>query len=187
MVERRRALADDLDRLLADRSARVAAPLTVDPETWVDRMATARERVDRFEAVLDPPETGVYLEGRDARGVVHAVLADPPEPVLVSAGSPPETGVYDPQSVRATAAAHALAEREGRSIDHGVVAYPAAGVIRRISVGARRRGRYREVQRTIAAMDGPPARASADAKCESCEFSETCGTPTRSVRSLLGL
>ncbi|AWB26833.1 hypothetical protein [Halococcoides cellulosivorans] len=185
-VTARRAIAFEYERLLADRVARREAPLAVDPAVWRERMDRARERCDRFADLVDPPATEVYIEGSDAGGIVHKLLTDPPEPVLVSAGTPPETGVYDPQSVRATAAAQALADREG-PVEHATVEYPAVGRIRRIAIGARRRGRYREVCRTVAAMEDPPPRIDSTSKCEACEFQETCGTPTRSVRSLLGL
>lgn len=186
-ITRRRAIAGEYDRLLADRGAREAAPLAVDPARWLDRMTAARDRLDRFEELLDPPETDVYVAGERARGVIAKVLTEPPAPVLVSAGRPPERGVYDPQAVRATAAADALGDREGRAVERAIVEYPAYGEIRSIAIDRRRRGRYRSVRQTIASIEGPPPRIDNTAKCEACEFEERCGTPTRSVRSLLGL
>jgi len=160
-------------------------PIAVTPTTFRRNLGCVRARLDRFEALCDPPSRDVFLEGRDARGIAHKVLADPPAPSLVVAGAPPDSGVWEPQAVRATAMALALARERERPVERAYVEYAPYGVVRRLSVGARRRGQYRRALRTTEALDGPPPRVDDDAKCDACEYRETCGVTTRSLRSLL--
>ncbi len=62
------------------------------------------------DGLVAPTATDAYLEGKDARGIAHKVVAgqDGPAQTLVFAGQPPEDGVWEPQSVRLVAAAKAL-------------------------------------------------------------------------------
>jgi CRISPR-associated exonuclease Cas4 len=115
------------------------------------------------------------------------VLAEPIEPVLLSAGRPPHRGVWEPQSVHAVAAAKALAWEHERPVERVWVEYPAYGVIRQLRLTTRRKARYRRALRTVRELDGPPARINDRAKCDACEFADECGVRTRTLRSLLGL
>jgi CRISPR-associated exonuclease Cas4 len=127
------------------------------------------------------------VDGKDCRGVVDKVLdGDPPTPTLVSPGRPPERGVWHPQRVRAVAVAKALAWERERPVPAALVEYPAHGVVRRAEVTTRAARAYRRTLRTVRSMDGPPPRTDDDAKCEACDYRETCGVRTRSLRSLLG-
>jgi CRISPR-associated exonuclease Cas4 len=58
-------------------------------------------------------------------------------------------------------------------------------VIREVELTTRRTGDYRRALRTAESIDGPPARAANDAKCEPCEYREACGPKTRSLKSML--
>ena len=186
-IERRRALADDYERLLDDDAALLAAPIEPDPATVRERLRAARDRLDSWAGIADPADTDVYLAGKDARGIAHKLVPadEGTVPSLVFAGRPPEQGVWEPQTVRLVAAAKALSwEREGQ-VERAVAEYPAHGVVREVDVNARRAGIYRRALRTAESIDGPPARVDNDAKCEPCEFREQCGVRTRSLRSLL--
>jgi CRISPR-associated exonuclease Cas4 len=174
---------------------------------------------DYWDALVDPGEREVLLEGRDCRGIAHKVLervgeateegaeaetdagtgdgtgteienegdGRAPVPVLVSPGSPPERGVWGPQSVRAVAAAKALAWERGRPVERALVEYPAHAAVRAVSATTRRKARYRTALRTVRGLDGPPPRVRDSTKCEACEYVSECGVRTRSLRSLLGL
>jgi hypothetical protein len=144
--------------------------------------------------LVDPAERDALLTGQDCHGVAHKLLAPgegddptPPTPVLVSGGVPPPAGVWEPQSVRAVALAKALSWQRERAVPRALVEYPAAGVVRPVRLTTRKKARYRELLRTVETLDGPPPRLDDDAKCESCEYRETCGVKSRSLRSLLGL
>ena len=186
-VERIRKLAFDYERLLTDDGALLAAPLEVDPTTVRERLQDARDRLDGWDALVDPAARDAYLDGKDARGVAHKLVDGPdgPVPSLVFAGTPPDQGVWEPQTVRLVAAAKALSWEHERPVEHAYAEYPAHGVVRRIEVTARRAGVYRAAVRTAESIDGPPARADSDAKCSPCEYREQCGVRTRSLRSLL--
>ena len=123
----------------------------------------------------------------DCRGVAHKLLAEPPRPVVVSPGRPPERGVWEPQSVRATAAAKALAWERGRPVERAIVEYPAHGVVRRLRLTTARKAAYRRALRTVRSLDGPPPRLDDDARCAACDYRTECGTKTASLRSRLGL
>jgi CRISPR-associated exonuclease Cas4 len=170
------ALADAPADALADR------PIEVAPAEYRRRLADLRERPE-WPALADPEERDVLLEGRDCAGRVQKVL-DGSVPVLVSGGDPPESGVWEPQSVRAVAAGLALSYR-GASVERALVEYPAYAVVREVPLTARRRARFRRVRRAVEAIDGPPARVDSAEKCEACEYREQCGVRTRSLRSLL--
>ncbi|HMB51380.1 MAG TPA: hypothetical protein VKM69_12040, partial [Natronoarchaeum rubrum] len=117
---------------------------------------------------------------------VHKLLDNPPRPSLISAGSPPEQGVWEAQSVHAVAAAKALAWEREQPVERAYVEYPAHGVVRPIDLTVRRKARYRKAIRTLESIDGPPPRLRDDAKCDSCEYADECGVRTRSLRSMLG-
>lgn len=187
-VEAVRELAYRYDELagLAD-AALAEEPIAVSPLTWRRNLGATRARVDRFEELVDPPDRDVFLAGRDCHGVAHKVLEDPPLPVLLSAGEPPERGVWEPQSVRAVAAAKALAGERGRPVERALYEYPAHGVVRPVPLTTRRKATYRRALRSAESLDGPPPRLADDARCGPCRYRETCGVRTRSLRSLLGL
>ena len=180
-----RSLAFEYEHLLDVDAALLAAPIEVSPGTFRDRLTSARRELDAWDELADPPEQNTFLEGKDCRGVAHKVLEDPLAPSLVFAGRPPEEGVWEPQSVRLVAAAKALSWERERSVERAYAEYPAHGVVREIELTTRRTGAYRRALRTAESIDGPPARVANDAKCEPCEYRETCGTKTRSLKSML--
>lgn len=143
------------------------------------------------EACGGADDTGGLGEVAAADAVADAGDAspetDPPVPTLVAAGAPPESGVWEPQAVRAVAVAKMLAWERGREIPTALVEYPVVGVVRSVRVTVRRAARYRELLRTARAIDGPPPRISDRAKCDACDYRAECGVKTRSLRSLLGL
>lgn len=185
VVQERRALAFRYPSL-ADPDADLAAePIEVTPTQFRTNLACARERFDAWEDLADPPRTNVLLEGREARGIAHKVLDEPLSVSVVSAGDPPDEGVWQPQTVRAVAAAKALSWEEAVEVGHAYVECPAHGVIRRVPLSTRRKAIYREAVTRAEAIDGPPSRLSDDARCDPCEYREQCGVRTRSARSLL--
>jgi len=186
-VGRRREVAFRYEHLLTDESALRDAPIDVTPTQFRSRLGGVRARLaDRdWAGLVDPGDRDVLLSGRECRGIAHKVL-DGPTLSLVFAGEPPERGVWHPQSVRLVAAAKALAWERETPVERVFAEYPAHGVVREIELTTRRRAAYREAIRTAASIDGPPARVDNDAKCAPCEFSDECGTRTRSLRSLLG-
>ncbi len=162
------------------------APVVATPETYRDRLETVADRDDWAE-LIDPAERRVFLAGKDCHGLVHKLLAgDPPVPTLVSPGEPPERGVWEPQAVRAVAAAKALAWTREREIPRALVEYPAYGVVRTVRLTVRKKGAYRRALRAARGIDGPPPRLTDSTKCEPCPFREQCGVTTTSLRSLLG-
>jgi CRISPR-associated exonuclease Cas4 len=181
-----RQLAFEYERLLTDDAALVAAPIEVSPTAYRSRLGAAKARLDRWDALADPPERERTLTGREARGVAHKVLTDPLAPSLAFAGRPPEEGVWEPQTVRLVAAAKALAWEHETPVERAYAEYPAYGVIRAIPLTTRRKAAYRKAVRTAESVDGPPPRLADDSKCEPCEFREECGVRTRSLRSMLG-
>jgi CRISPR-associated exonuclease Cas4 len=184
----RRALAFRYPELLAPDADLRAEPVDATPTQFRARLSAAKERLDAWSSLADPPRREVLLEGKDARGIAHKVLTDPATVSVVSAGEPPERGVWEPDSVRAVAATKALAwERDAvEAIDHAYVEYPAHGVVRRIHVGTRRKAAYRHALRTARTLDGPPPRLDDDDRCAPCDYRTECGTRTRTLRSLLG-
>ncbi|AFZ72610.1 CRISPR-associated protein Cas4 [Natronobacterium gregoryi] len=190
-VDRIRALATRYEELLESPPGDLQAePIAVSPGAYHDRLEETRDRLSaagEWGRLQEPLHRNVVTTGRDCRGVVHKVLAEPVEPVLLSAGAPPEQGVWEPQSVQAVAAAKALAWEREMSIERAWLEYPAYGEIRSIELTTRRKARYRRALRTVWELDGPPPRTDNRSKCESCEFAGECGVRTRTLRSLLGV
>lgn len=180
-----RSLAFEYEHLLDVDAALLAAPIEVSPGVFRDRITATRRDLDAWDELADPPHRNAFLEGKDCRGVAHKVLEDPIAPSLVFAGRPPEEGVWEPQSVRLVAAAKALSWERERSVERAYAEYPSRGVIREIALTTRRTGAYRRALRTTDSIDGPPARVANDAKCEPCEYCESCGPETRSLKSVL--
>lgn len=174
---------------LLDPTADLPPEIEATPTQFRTRLSCARERFadDVWSGLADPDARDVLLEGREARGVAHKLFGDPPVPSLAFAGDPPDRGVWEPQAVRAVAAAKALAWERQRPVERAFAEYPAHGVVREVRLTTRRRAAYRRAIRAIESMDGPPPRSGSDEKCRACEYRSTCGTRTRSLRSLLGL
>lgn len=171
--------------LLAAKTELATEPIDVTPTTFRRNLGCSRARVESFEQLCDPTDRDVFLTGRDARGIAHKVIETPLAPSIVTTGSPPDRGVYVPQTVRAVAAAKALAWERETPVDRAYVEYATHGVIREIELTARRVGIYRRAMRTAASIEGPPKRTNDTTKCESCEYRQDCGVKTRSLRSLL--
>lgn len=189
VVGQRREIAFEYERLLEDSDRLRELPLAVTPTQFRSRLGCVRARLDRWDDLVDPVETRTFLAGRECRGIVHKLLrseSEPPSLSMVFAGEPPDRGVWKPQSARLVAAAKALSWEEKTAVRSVYAEYPAWGVIRRIEVGPRRTGAYREAVRIADSIDGPPARIRNEARCEPCEFRPECGVRSRSVRSLLG-
>lgn len=184
-VRNRRELAFRYEELLAPGFDLSSEPIAVTPTQFRARLHAARERLRAWDSLANPPGERVHLAGREARGVAHKVLADPLAVSVVSAGDPPERGVWAPQAVRAVAAGKALSWEREREVNLAFVEYPAHGRIRRITLTTRRKALYRQAVETVKALDGPPPRVDNDEKCAACEFRPECGTKTRSLRSLL--
>ena len=162
------------------------APIDVPPAEFRANLGRARSRLGAWDQIADPPRRYVYLEGRTSRGVAHKVLDRPLAPSIVSPGRPPPEGVWRPQSVRAVAAAKALAWEHETPVERAFVEYPAHGVIRDVRLTTRRKAAFRLALRTARSIDGPPPRLHDDAKCGTCEYRAECGVRTRTLRSLLG-
>ncbi|WP_254762451.1 CRISPR-associated protein Cas4 [Natrinema marinum] len=165
-------------------------PIAVSAVRYRDRLASTRDRLEdagHWYRLRNPDDRDVFAAGRHCRGVVHKVLSEPLEPVLLSTGEPPENGVWEPQSVHAVAAAKALAWEHGETVDRAWLEYPAYGEIRSLKLTTRRKAQYRSALRAVRELDGPPARTTNRSKCDPCEFAAECGVKTRTLRSLLGL
>jgi CRISPR-associated exonuclease Cas4 len=177
------------DELLDPGTDLADEPLAVSPVEYRSNLGQSRARVGPtvFDALRDPAGRDAFLEGRRVRGVAHKVLDEPLAPSLVVAGEPPETGVWEPQVVRAVALARALEWERQEPVERAYVEYAAHGVVRELELTARRTGAFRRALRTVDTMDGPPARTRQRSKCESCEYRGECGVRTRSLRSLLRL
>lgn len=186
-VEEIRSLAYRYDDLLDPGTTLTDEPIAVAPATYRSNLQGAKERLDYWPDVADPPETRVLLQGKDCRGIAHKLLCDRSIPVFVSAGEPPEHGVWKPHAVRATAAAKALAWEERKPVERALVEYPAYGRIRTVRLTTRRKAAYRRALEAVRSLDGPPPRLRNDPRCDACEYREECGTKTRSLRSLLSL
>ena len=189
-VAERRDLAFRYGDLLDGPDERLAdLPLAVEPAEFRANLARARRRFEAaWPAIRDPDERERLAEGRECRGIVHKVLSlDAPTPAMIFAGDPPAEGVWEPQTVRAVAAAKALSWETERSVDRAFVEYPAHGVIREIALTTRRKAAYRAAVEAVRSLDGPPPRLRGDAKCDACEYRAECGVRTRSLKSLLGL
>lgn len=161
-------------------------PIAVTPVTYRRNLGRSRARIGAFDALCEPSSREAFLTGRQARGIAHKIIEQPLAPSIVSTGDPPEMGVWSPQTVRAVAAAKALAWEHETAVERAFIEYSTHGVIREIELTARRVGMYRRALRTVASIDGPPPRTRNTSKCESCEYRAQCGVRTRSLRSLLG-
>ena len=163
-------------------------PIRRSPAAYRRNLARLRDG-PLYDRLVDPVAERAFLSGRDCHGIVHKLLTGdddgPPVPVLCSPGEPPENGVWEPQSVRAVAAAKALSWERERRVEEAIVEYPAVGVVRTVRLTTRRKAAYRRALRAARAIDGPPARVDDD-RCSACEYQETCGTRRRSIRSMLG-
>lgn len=162
-------------------------PIATSPQTYRSNLESAKARLDRWAELAAPEESRIFVEGKDAHGVVHKLLTDPASPVIVSPGEPPEQGVWEPHSVWATAAAKAVSWETGEPIERAYLEYPAYGVVRPIRLTTRRKAAYRKALRIAAGLDGPPPRLRNDSRCGSCEYRDECGTKTQSLRSRLSL
>lgn len=180
-----RELAGRYDALAVASTAALATyDLAVEPPEFRSNLAAS---LDRHPGVADPAETAVFVRGKDTHGRAAKVHDGPLSVSVVTPGSPPEAGVWEPQAVRAVAAAKALAWREEATVDHAYVEYARHGVVRRVELTTRRKAAYRRALRTVRALDGPPPRLHDDAKCGACEYSDECGAKTRTLGSLLSL
>lgn len=176
------------DRRLRERS------LAVSPATYRSNLAALAER-DDYGRLVDPALRNVVLYGRDCHGVAHKVLesagdgedAPSPTPTVVSPGDPPPRGVWGPQRVRAVAVAKALAWERGREVPRALVEYPSHGVVRTVRLTTRNKSAYRRTLWTVRSMQGVPSRIRDEAKCDACDYRTTCGTKTRSLKTMLGL
>ncbi|WP_330631189.1 CRISPR-associated protein Cas4 [Halocatena halophila] len=156
-------------------------PIAVSPSCFRENLRSARRRVDRFDELCSPTRRSVYLAGTDAHGVAHKLLANPPAPSIVSVGTPPSTGVWEPHAVRAVGAAKALAYEREMRIETAYVEYATHGVIREFEITGRRRAQYRRAVRTVETLGDPPPRLQQRTKCNSCEYRESCGVRTESL------
>jgi len=186
VVAERRDLAHRYGELIDAPDAAFAGLATEGPpERYRRNLRRARDRIDDWAALADPPHRDVLLSGRECRGVAHKVIEDPPRPSVVSPGSPPDEGVWEPHAVHAVAAAKALAWERERPVERAYVEYPAYGVVRAVQLTTRRKAAYRTAVRTVESLDGPPPRLKNRDKCNPCEYSDECGVTTRTLRSLL--
>lgn len=182
-----RNLAFRYEELLEPSSDLTDEPIAVSPTQYRSNLGRAKARLDRWADLVDPDDRQVFLEGKDAHGIAHKLLSDPPVPVVVSPGEPPDRGVWEPHAVRATAAAKALSWERETPIERPYVEYPAYGVIREVRLTTRKKAKYRRALRTTRSLDGPPPRLRDDPRCETCEYRSECGTKTGSLRSRLSL
>lgn len=185
-VTERRDLAFRYEALLDPARDLHEEPIDATPTQFRARLSAAKERLDDWPGLVDPDGREVLLEGKDARGIAHKLLDDEPTVAIVSAGEPPERGVWQPDSVRAVAAAKALAWERETPVEHAYVEYPAHGIVRRVELGTQRLAAYRHALRVARSMDGPPPRLENDDRCTACDYRAECGTRTRTLRSLLG-
>jgi len=169
---------------VASAAALATYDIAVEPHEF---RSNVRASLDRHPRVSDPAETAVFVRGKDAHGRVAKVHTGPLAVSVVTPGSPPEAGVWEPQSVRAVAAAKALAWRESTPVETAYVEYARHGVVRELSLTTRRKAAYRRALRAVRGLDGPPPRLHDDAKCGACEYSDRCGAKTRTLGSLLSL
>lgn len=186
-AEARQALAFQYAELRTAADETLAElPINCSPASYREALHELSTRSD-WEPLCAPAETEYFVEGKDCHGLIHKLLAgEPPVPTVISPGTPPDNGVWEPQAVRAVAVANALAWERQREIPRTLVEYPAVGVIRDVDLTCRRTAAYRRALRTVRSMDGPPPRVN-DSRCESCDYRTKCGVKTRSLKSLLGL
>jgi CRISPR-associated exonuclease Cas4 len=184
---RRQRLAFRYDELRDADDARLdAEPTALAPSAYRAALERLAERND-WAALRDPVGTHVSLDGKDCHGRVHKLVdtADGRVPSFVSPGAPPERGVWEPQQVRAVAAAKALSWERGEATSHALVEYPAYGVVRTVRLSTRAKAAYRRALRAVRSLDGPPPRLRNTSRCRACSYRDRCGVKTRSMRSLL--
>jgi len=186
-VARIRNLAFRYEELLDPSADLTDEPIEATPTQYRSNLGSAKVRLDRWNDLVDPHDTQVFLRGKDANGIAHKLLSDPPAPVIVSSGEPPDRGVWEPHAVRATAAAKALSWERKAPVERPYVEYPAYGIVREVRLTTRKKAKYRRALRTARSLDGPPPRLRNDPRCESCEYRGECGTKTGSLRSRLSL
>lgn len=178
-----RDIATRYDELaVASEAALATFDVAVPPP---DFRSNLRASLDRHPRVSTAPETDAFLRGKDAHGRAAKVHTDPLAVSVVAPGSPPEQGVWEPQSVRAVAAAKALSWREETPVESAYVEYARHGVVREVAMTTRRKAAYRRALRAARSLDGPPPRLHDDAKCGACDYREECGVETKTLRSLL--
>ena len=103
-----RNLAFRYEELLDAERTLTNEPIVPTPTRYRSNLEDTKARLERWDELVEPPKTRVFLAGKDANGIAHKVLSEPPTPVIVSPGEPPDRGVWNHQAVRATAAAKAL-------------------------------------------------------------------------------
>jgi len=185
---RRQRLAFEYDELRDAGDVRLRdLPIAHSPGAYRAALDRLAER-DDWAALCRPTATDVFLTGKDCRGRVHKLLdtADGTVPTFVSPGTPPERGVWEPQQVRAVAAAKALSWERETPTPHALVEYPTHGVVRTVRLTTRAKAAYRRALRAVRSLDGPPPRLRDSARCRACSYRDRCGVRTRSMRSLLG-
>ncbi|AHG04969.1 hypothetical protein HALDL1_16225 [Halobacterium sp. DL1] len=181
--ENARDVATRYDELAVASDAALATfDLAVPPPEFRSNL---RASLDRHPRVAGPAESDAFLRGKDAHGRAGKVHTGPPAVSVVTHGSPPEQGVWEPQSVRAVAAAKALSWREETAVESAYVEYARHGVVRELGLTTRRKATYRRALRAARSLDGPPPRLHDDAKCGACDYREECGVETKTLRSLL--
>ncbi|WP_416838423.1 CRISPR-associated protein Cas4 [Haloferax sp. DFSO52] len=185
-VSRIRALAFEYPTLLTAADDELATrPLATTPEKYRQNLRRLSER-DEWDALSKPVGRDVRLTGKDCRGIAHKLVADPAVPSLVSPGTPPERGVWEPQRVRAVALAKALAWERERTVPTAYVEYPAHGVVRTVRLTTRNKAAYRRALRVAWELDFVPPRLRGSPKCDECAYRTQCGVKTRTLRSLVG-
>lgn len=182
-----RNLAFRYEELLDPRCNLADEPIALTPTQYRSNLGSAKARLDRWNSLVDPAETRAFLRGKDANGIAHKRLTDPPAPVIVSTGEPPDRGVWEPQAVRATAAAKALSWEQREPVETAYLEYPAYGIVRTVRLTTRRKAAYRSALNAVESLDGPPPRLRDDSRCDACEYRTECGIETRSLRSRLSL
>jgi CRISPR-associated exonuclease Cas4 len=183
----RQELAFRYPELRAASDAQLASePIAPSPPAYRAALDGLADR-DDWAALVDPTDAHVSLAGKDCHGRVHKLLTtgDRVVPALVSPGTPPDRGVWEPQQVRAVGAAKALAWGRGETPPHALVEYPAHAVVRTVRLTTRAKAAYRRALRAVRSLDGPPPRLRNTAKCRGCPYQDRCGVQTRSMRSLL--
>lgn len=160
--------------LLATNADLDSEPIAVTPTQFRARLHAARERLP-WAALVDPDDTQVHLDGREAAGVADKVLGSPLAPSVIATVDPPTRGIWPAHSVHAVAAARALAWERGTSVDVAFVEYPTHGVIHRVLLTPRLLALYRRAIATVQSLDAPPPRFDSEIRCTHCAYRPECG------------